>query len=227
MNRLLSLLNLPSVLGITKLMITNPRKLYSYMPQAGGYLDPTVFVGIMSAIASLIIFSGILLTQGTTLDLTHGLTDLGIFNTELYQRFTFPLWYLILLPLAGIASGFVIGSILFVIWNLFGSEHDFEVAYRCVAYSLVLLPVFALLHIIPYAGMTLCVLWWFALVIEASHVVHGLSRIKITVFLMLVALVWLFFLFKEDQIVNITTNRLEQFNDQMRELEERTTELEQ
>ena len=218
MNRLLSLLNLPSIWGISRLIITNPRKLYTFMPQSGGYGDPVIFVTIMSAIASA------LLLLGTFLELSPGASSE---TGSIWQNAI----YFILSTLAGIIFSFLLATIMFAIWNLFGSEQDFEVAYRCIAYSCVLLPIFAIARFIPlpylgaYGGIALAGIWWCGLITEANQVVHQQRRLKMIVLFVILYAAALFFVFQEQQTKQANEGRLEQFNDQMRALEQRASEL--
>ena len=206
-DKFLAILNLEAVAGIVRLLLTRPLKLYSFMPVSGGYTDPLVFVAFMSVVA-------------TVLACIAGLFGFGEFGVG-----TIAWWQALFLPFVSVGLSFALAGFMYLVWLLMGSDHDYEAAYRCIAYSSVLLPVYAVGRLVPYAGLILVQLWWLWLMIQSSYVVHKISRIKITLVLGILIGVLVFYSFKGEKVEKINTNRIEQFNSQMRKLEEMSVDL--
>ncbi len=135
-------------------VIKNPVGFYQKMAKSGGYAEPVIFVLVMAVIAGIVfavssIISGLPIAAG-----------LGM---------------LIVMPLVIIVGSFISAAIFFVIWKLMGSEHNYEMAYRCIAYSMALMPIMAVLSFIPYA-IIIGTLWSMYLLFVASTEAHGLNR---------------------------------------------------
>ena len=56
-----------------------------------------------------------------------------------------------------------------------GSDKDYEVAYRCVAYSMAVAPIIVLISIIPYLAGIVRTLWGCFLLYTASTEVHAIK----------------------------------------------------
>ncbi len=64
-------------------------------------------------------------------------------------------------------------AILFVIWQLLGSQQSYEVSFRCAAYALAISPITAALDFIPYLGVVVGLAWMAYILVCASVEVHG------------------------------------------------------
>ncbi len=155
--------NLQSVIEDAKSMITNPVGFYRNLSKTGGLSDPIIFVLVMGVIAGLIFAVFSLLGLGRMAGAGFGAV--------------------IFLPIMLLIGSFIFAAILYVIWKLMGSENNYETAYRCVAYSLALLPIMAVLSAIPYIGTLIHTLWGSYLMYIASIEVHRLApKISMIVF---------------------------------------------
>lgn len=141
------------VINTAKKVLTNPVDFYRSMSVSGGLLNPLIFVAVMAFVAAVI------------------LTILAIVNLGDLAR-SFSIASLIVLPIFTVAFSFIGAAVLFVIWKLMGSTHNFEVAYRCVAYSFAIMPVMAVLSIVPYIDGIVQTLWFSYLMYIASIEVH-------------------------------------------------------
>ena len=148
--------DLGTVIAQAKQVITDPGTFYRNMPKSGGFGEPLIFVIVMGALAAAIY--GVLSIIGLT---GAGAAGLGA---------------IIVAPIALSIGSFISAAILFVIWKLMGSPHDYQTAYRCVAYATAILPVVAIVSIIPYLGTVVRTAWGVWLVITASTEVHGRSK---------------------------------------------------
>jgi len=119
-------------------ILTKPVNFFKTMPKAGGFLEPVIFVLVVS------IVTGILHCLINIAGLSY--IDRGILES---------LGLIIFVPVAMIIASFIGAAIMFVIWKLLGSQENYETSYRCVAYLTVLAPIAAILGIIPYGGTVL------------------------------------------------------------------------
>lgn len=147
--------NINTVLDDAKKVILNPVSFYKNMPQTGGLVNPLIFVLVMSVITGII------------------LALYSLFGTKL-GGFGFSL--IIVFPIFGLIGSFIGAAILFVIWKLIGSEKNYEVAYRCVAYSFVIVPLLSIISFIPYIAGVIQKLWGCFLMYIASKEVHGIKE---------------------------------------------------
>ena len=137
-------------------IITNPVGFFQQMPRRGGYLEPLVFMLILGVIA------GFIQTIVSIIGLLPVAMRMGIEA-------------IIIMPVLIVIFGFISAGILYLIWKVMGSPEPYETAYRCVAYSTAIVPVTALLSIIPYLGAIIGVVWMSYLMIVASTEVHGIN----------------------------------------------------
>ena len=158
--------NLEKLIEDAKSIITNPVGFYRKLPITGGFIEPLIFVIAMALLAAviMIIFSVI---SG------HGL-GLGT---------------LLAIPVMMAIASFISAGILYLIWMVMGSDHSYETAYRCVAYSMAIMPISALLSILPLLGLVIPALWGAFLMITASTEVHGLDKKTATLVFGILALV--------------------------------------
>ena len=150
--------DLGRVINDAKQVIVNPQRFYRTMPSTGGYADPALFVLVTGAISGVILFIINLLGLGTV----NPMGSSGLLM-------------LIIVPVGSLIASFVAAGILFLIWRLMGSNKNYQLAYRCVAYSMAIAPVMALLSIIPYIGNIVRAIWSCGLLYLASVEVHGLK----------------------------------------------------
>ncbi len=151
-----STFNFSKVIEDAKSVITNPVDFYRNMSKSGGYSEPIIFVIVMAVIAALLFTIFSLFGGGRMAGAGIGM--------------------LIFIPIMMLIGSFISAAIMFVIWKLMGSENNYETAYRCVAYSMAILPITALLSVIPYLGSIIPVLWGSYLMWIASTEVHGLNK---------------------------------------------------
>ncbi len=153
--------DLSTVIEQAKQVITDPAGFYRGMAKSGGFSDPLIFALVMAAIAGAIL---------AVLSIV-GLTPLGSAGLSM----------IIFLPIGVAIGGFIAAAVMFVIWKLMGSPEDYETAYRCVAYTTAILPILAVLSIIPYLGTLVRVIWGTWLMITASTEVHDRSKQTATI----------------------------------------------
>ncbi len=213
MSRLLSLLSdIRPVFGISRLLLSNPKKLYSFMPVTGGYTDPLIFVGVMSVLGTVFVVA----IQ------FFGLTSLGLGGFRLGLS---PFWHTLFYPLLGVGGSFVLAGFMYGVWRVLGADKKFEVAYRCVAYTCVILPILAIGIFIPYVGLAICVVWWIWLIAHATEIVYGQSKTRIVLLLGCLGVFLLYYSIQGEEIQRKTTDRTMEFNNQMRKLEEMSVDL--
>lgn len=138
-------------------VITNPVGFYRQMDKSGGYAAPIVFVIVMAVIAGLMV------------------AILSLFGANMSAGMAIGLMAILIIPIMALIGSFIGAAILFVIWKLLGSEEPFESAYRCVAYSTAIIPITALLGLIPYLGSIIKLAWSTYLIYVASVEVHNLK----------------------------------------------------
>lgn len=139
-------------------IITNPVGFYQQMPKSGGLLDPLIFMVILSVVAGVL--SAVLSTMGLGLG---GAMAGGLIA-------------IIMVPIFVVIFGFIGAGIAYVIWNIMGSQENFETAFRCVAYTAAIAPITVLLKLVPYLGSFASALWPMALLAIASIHVHRRSE---------------------------------------------------
>ena len=147
--------NLEKVISDAMSVIKNPVGFYQKMAKAGGYAEPVIFVVVMAVIAAIAL---------SLLSLVTGKMPMAA-----------ALGSLIFMPIVIVIASFISAAIIFAIWKLMGSPHNYETAYRCMAYSMALMPIMAVLSLIPYASI-LGTIWAMYLLVVASTEVHGLKK---------------------------------------------------
>jgi len=150
--------NFQEIPGLAIKIITNPVGFYQQMPRSGGLRDPLIFMVILSVVAGVL--SAVLSTMGLGLG---GAMAGGLIA-------------IIMVPIFVVIFGFVGAGIAYVIWNIMGSEENFETAFRCVAYTAAIAPITAVLKLVPYFGSFAAALWPMALLAIASIHVHRRSK---------------------------------------------------
>lgn len=139
-------------------VIINPVGFYQQMPKSGGLRDPLIFMVILSVVA------GVLSAVLSTIGFGTGATMAG------------GLVAIIMVPVLVVIFGFVGAGIAYVIWNIMGSQENFETAFRCVAYTAAIAPIAAILKLVPYLGSFASAIWPMALLAIASIHVHRRSK---------------------------------------------------
>ena len=147
-----------SVVATAKQVVTRPRQFYREMPKTGGFTDPLIFIAVMGIAAGVIgaVFS--LFSSGHVAGMSFGLVSA------------------ITMPIIAIVGCFIGGMIVFAAWRLMGSTEDYQTAFRCVAFSTVIFPVFPVLGLVPYLGTIASDAWWIWLMILASIGTHNLDK---------------------------------------------------
>lgn len=145
------------IVETAKRIITSPTQFYQNMPHSGGYGNPVVFVVVLALAAGVISSIWALLGAGPAAGMASGVATI------------------VILPLFTVIGSFILGVLLFVIWKLMGSTQGYETAYRCVAFSIAILPVVAIANLIPYLGQIIQTGWACWLMYIASIHVHKIS----------------------------------------------------
>ncbi|MCB1854014.1 MAG: YIP1 family protein [Pseudomonadales bacterium] len=153
--------DLGTVMAQARQVITDPGAFYRTMPRSGGFGEPLVFVVAMGAVTGAV-FAALSII---------GLTGAGAAG----------LGGIVIMPIALAIASFISAAVMFVIWKLMGSPENYQTAYRCMAYATAILPVIAVVSIIPYLGTVVRTAWGVWLVINASTEVHGLNRRTATI----------------------------------------------
>lgn len=143
-------------------VITNPSGFYREMPKTGGFQHPVIFLVAMMVVSMVIGYIGSLAHIGVS-PMGGGMMGAGA------------LAGIIIAPIIGLIFSFIAAGILFVIWKIMGSQENYEMAYRCAAYSSGIIPVTSVLGFIPYLGSVAVLLWGFYLLIIASIEVHKIK----------------------------------------------------
>ncbi len=142
-------------------ILTKPVDFFKTMHKTGGFLEPLIFALIMGIIAGI-------------LHAIISLVGLGYYSRGLMDS----LGMIIIIPVAVIVGSFIGAAIMYVIWKLLGSQENYEVSYRCVAYIMVLAPIAAILGLIPYAGAILNAALGLIFIVLASIYVHSIPAKK-------------------------------------------------
>ncbi len=146
-------------------VVREPAAFFGEMAKTGGYLEPLVFMVIMSV------------TSGVLGGLLHALTN--ILGLNLYSGLALGMITIVLMPLyCAIGSaffGFFVAGVLFVIWRLMGSKEGYETAYRCTSYLAAIAPLVTILWIIPYLGGALGLVTVLYYIVTASVRAHGIA----------------------------------------------------
>jgi len=151
---------LESVLNTAVEVIKTPSDFFKKMPKSGGLVEPLIFLVVLGIISGLIqIF-------------------LSVFGIGIAGSFFAAVAYIITGPIFAIIFGFVGAGVLFVIWKLMGSQENFEVAFRCAAFTTAITPITNVLNSLPYLGSLLGVAWMVYLLVLASQSVHKLETQK-------------------------------------------------
>jgi len=141
-------------------VIRDPAGFYRSMPRDGGYTQPLIFIAVMAVFTGIIMAIVSLLGGGRPGGMGAGLA------------------LLLIVPIMMIIGYSIAALILFVIWKLMGSTQNYQTAFRCQAFASAILPITALLGLIPYLGTLASIAWGTWLVINASVEVHGIARKK-------------------------------------------------
>jgi len=141
-------------------IVRDPAGFYRNMPRDGGYAQPLIFIVVMALVTGVVMSIVSLFGGGMLGGMGAGLTAI------------------IIIPIMMIIGYFVAAAILFVIWKLMGSTQNYQTAFRCQAFASSILPITALLSLLPYLGTLAGIAWGTWLVINASIEVHGISRQK-------------------------------------------------
>lgn len=152
--------NIGIVVEQAKKVVLDPIGFYRDMPTSGGYVNPIIFLVVMTAVTMLVGF-------------IFSLIGLAKFNPLIGSAVTLSM--LIIVPIIAVLGSFVAAAIMFVIWKLMGSQKDYETAYRCVAYSFAIGPVIAVISFIPYIANLIKALWGSYLLYTASVEVHNIK----------------------------------------------------
>jgi hypothetical protein len=146
-----------SILKTAIEVVTKPIGFFRGMPISGGFAEPLVFMVSMGVVAGIL--------QAL----------LAIVGLSFAASFLMAIASIIIVPVLVAIFGFVAAAILFVIWRIMGSQQSFETAYRCGAYAGGIVPITAVLGVIPYLGPVVGLVWMTYLLVVASVEVHKLN----------------------------------------------------
>jgi hypothetical protein len=150
---------LMEIRSISLQVITRPYDFFRTMPKTGGFLPPLIFM------VALGLATGIVQTLLTLVRLSPGGGVTGLAA-------------LIMIPIVVAVFGFVGAAILFVIWKLLGSNESYETAYRGMAYTAAIMPITAVIGIIPYLGGIVGLVWATYLIVVVSIAVQRIEAKK-------------------------------------------------
>lgn len=137
-------------------LIVKPVEFFQTIPKARGWIDPLLYVVVVTMLGVVLSAFGWALSHGV--------------GFHAFGRF---FMMLIIMPLIAVILSFFIAGVYFAIWSFMGSSEDYETSYRCMAYMLILLPISILLSAVPYLGL-LGIAWWLYLMVIATREVHKL-----------------------------------------------------
>lgn len=156
---------LDTVIADAKSVITDPVGFYRAMAVSGGYAEPAIFVIVMGLVTGVMIAVLSLIGFGAAGGVAVGFAAI------------------IMMPVMAVIGSFIAAAIMFVIWKLMGSEHNYEAAYRSVAHATAIYPIMAIVGLVPYIGTVIGVVWGFYLMYCASTEVHKIAQGKAKVVL--------------------------------------------
>jgi len=142
-------INIQSIKAKAIAVITNPVEFFRSMHTTGGFKDPLIFMVAISLVTGVV---------------------RAIFT--IFSSFGIAVSLLVLTPILTAIFGFVGAAIAYVIWKLMGSSHNYETAYRCVAYASAIAPITTLISFVPYLGGVAATAWGFYLIYVASVETH-------------------------------------------------------
>jgi hypothetical protein len=178
-------------------VVTSPQEFFKTMPKTGGFVEPLVFMAIMGAIG------GIIAAVAGIAGLRMGMGAGG------------GLAALIVFPIAVVITGFIGAAILFVIWKLLGSQENYEVSYRCMAYMSALFPITSVLGLIPYAGGAAGIALMVYYTVIASTEVHRIAAQKAWITFGIIGALLILFGIKAEYTARNYSYEAERFRGQM------------
>jgi len=191
-------------------VIKDPAGFYRSMPRDGGYGQPLIFIIVM-AISTSIIMAVVTLFGGA------GIPGMGA-----------GLAAIVIVPLMMIIGYSIAAAILFVIWKLMGSTQRYQTAFRCQAFASSILPITAMLSLIPYLGSIASIAWGTWLVINASIEVHGIARQKAMLVFGILCALMMYANYSSEQMARQMQHRAEnmdiQLDESVKNMEDMTPE---
>ncbi|MBW1729719.1 MAG: YIP1 family protein [Deltaproteobacteria bacterium] len=178
-------------------VITNATTFFREMPKVGGFVEPLIFmvgIGIVTGVINFI---------------------LSLFGVGYAQSFGMALTSIVLTPILVAIFGFVGALILFLIWKILGSQESYETAYRCGAYVTAISPITTILHIIPYLGSILSLLWMTYLIVIASSEVHNIQRKKAWIVFGIIFVIFAIMSLTSQFAARRMASRMERFQQEM------------
>ena len=173
-------------------VITKPVEFYRRMPHTGGYVEPIIFLVVMAVVTGLLF------------------TILSFIGAGMMGMLAFGASAIIMFPVIALISSFIGGAVMFVIWKLMGSDKSYETAYRCVAYSSAISPIYAVLVLIPYAGVVIYIAWGFYLMTMASIMVHDIAEKKAYIVFGVLGVLFILFNLSSERQARQTQTMIEQ-----------------
>ncbi|MGB5706495.1 MAG: YIP1 family protein [Arenicellales bacterium] len=195
-----------AVINDAKRVLLQPANFYHDMSKAGGYTEPLIYVVVMGFVAGVLATLTSIMGGGMRFGAGAGL------------------FAVILLPIVAVASSFISGTVMFVIWKLMGSGESFETGWRCVAYSMVMFPIMMVLQWIPYLGSIAGVVIIIWLMINASTEVHSIERKKAQLVLGVLGLFMALGNISSERAARKWEEHMERYGEQFKQLENMSPE---
>jgi hypothetical protein len=160
-------LTFQNIFGWAAALVRSPREFFRNMDREGGYLTPILYFLAWQFMAWVLWLLVSFLRPGAV--------PIPLWGKILYMFFG---------PGLGLAVGFVLTGILFVIWHLMGSSYGYRTAFRVLA----LISPLAILNVVPYVGYPVFLFYGFFLIVTASVEALGIRpRLAWTVWSLLLA----------------------------------------
>jgi hypothetical protein len=187
-------------------IVIDPGGYFDNMPRSGGYAEPLVFVTVMGLLAGVL---GAVLSSFT-------MSAMGDMRMGLGS--------IIVMPIAAIIGSFVFAFIMWVIWKLMGSREDFETAYRIVTATMVILPVSAIVGLVPYFGTVVINAWLIWMMVLGSVLVHRLNKQKSIIVICVLGAIIMLVNLSGEHTQRVMMERYSHLSKQMKDLENLTPE---
>ncbi len=191
---------------IVQKVIKNPAEFYREMPRSGGFVEPLVFAICMGVVAGLV------------------RAVFGILGLEFAETFFMAIASIVIVPIFVVIFSFIGAGILFLIWKAMGSQEEYEVSFRCMAYAAAISPITSVLHIIPYLGPILGLVWMAYLLVNASVEVHKIELKKAWIVFGAICAVFAFISVSSQLAARSVQHNLENMNKQLGDINKMSPE---
>jgi type VI protein secretion system component VasK len=129
------------------------------------------------------------------------------------------------MPIAVAILSFIGAAIIFVIWKLIGSQENYETSYRCIAYLMALMPITAILSVIPYAGGIINMAIFIYYIVIASTQVHNIPSQKAWLVFGIIGIVLALFILRGEYTARNVSSQAEQWKKTSQEMQKQAEEM--